>query len=244
MPKSQFEALPVVAKQLFYDGRPMVLEGKPREQCRLCAGDAGVTASASADVGERAIGEVAVGLNDGGDGLNDGLDETQFDATGKHRAPISHSKVIFRSVGGGGSSGGGDCKGGDGGAAKAWVYIGSHNLSATAWGEAGHCRPNNVELGVVLATTSSAMAQEWRQRMPLVSIGPSYAAKADEVDARAKAKGRGKGNAAIKARDMLSAQPFVRGGSFYVGGFGAEQGTTKFQIECRKQLRKRRCADT
>ena len=41
----------------------------------------------------------------------------------------------------------------------------SHNFSKSAWGEGGS-QPNNIELGVVLATTRENMRVQWRERMP------------------------------------------------------------------------------
>ena len=41
----------------------------------------------------------------------------------------------------------------------------SHNFSKSAWGEGGS-QPNNIELGVVLATTRETMRVQWRERMP------------------------------------------------------------------------------
>jgi hypothetical protein len=244
LPKAKYEKLPTAAKELFYDGRPMAFEGKSRAQCRLCAGEEGeegVGAATSASTA--AVSGVA-----GTAGKCDGLDDSQFDtATGTHRPPISHSKIIFRSsIDEDGALYGIDGEEGDGAMAKAWVYIGSHNLSATAWGEATdkECKPNNVELGVVLCTASRATAQEWRERMPLVAadLGLSYAAKAEQVEARAKAQGRGKGNGARKKHDMLAAMPFVRGGTFYMQGFvgNGEQGVRDFRTQCRSHIQKHR----
>jgi hypothetical protein len=45
------------------------------------------------------------------------------------------------------------------------LYVGSHNFSEAAWGLKGGS-PKNVEAGVVLATKSTAVQQEWVSRLP------------------------------------------------------------------------------
>jgi hypothetical protein len=45
------------------------------------------------------------------------------------------------------------------------VYIGSHNLSKSAWGEAGE-QPKNIELGVLLGSCNEKLRQEWVDRLP------------------------------------------------------------------------------
>ena len=54
-------------------------------------------------------------------------------------------------------------------ASPSWnvVYVGSHNFSKSAWGLRGEM-PKNVELGVVLATTSPLVRIEWKSRLPCV----------------------------------------------------------------------------
>uniref|UniRef100_A0A7S1CD19 Uncharacterized protein n=1 Tax=Bicosoecida sp. CB-2014 TaxID=1486930 RepID=A0A7S1CD19_9STRA len=92
-----------------------------------------------------------------------------------------HSKVVMRlTTDGGGGDGGGGAGGGGAGAPgplpageqlAAWVYVGSHNLSAAAWGRLvrGGTREwvSNVEAGVVLTTTSPAVRDVWRTRTPM-----------------------------------------------------------------------------
>jgi hypothetical protein len=63
--------------------------------------------------------------------------------------PISHSKVLIKTGGGG----------------IGVVYVGSHNFSKSAWGLRG-AMPKNVELGVVLASQSTSLTQEWCSRLP------------------------------------------------------------------------------
>jgi len=45
------------------------------------------------------------------------------------------------------------------------LYVGSHNFSKSAWGLRGEM-PKNVELGVVLAITSSCLRNEWKSHLP------------------------------------------------------------------------------
>ncbi len=45
------------------------------------------------------------------------------------------------------------------------LYLGSHNFSKAAWGVAGN-QPTNVEVGVVLVTTSASIDQQWRDCLP------------------------------------------------------------------------------
>jgi hypothetical protein len=63
--------------------------------------------------------------------------------------PISHSKVLIKTGGGG----------------IGVVYVGSHNFSKSAWGLRG-AMPKNVELGVVLASQSTSLTEEWCSRLP------------------------------------------------------------------------------
>jgi hypothetical protein len=61
---------------------------------------------------------------------------------------FSHSKVLIKT---GGNIG--------------VIYVGSHNFSQAAWGlrEKG---ARNIELGVVLATSSTSLCSEWKSRLP------------------------------------------------------------------------------
>jgi hypothetical protein len=68
---------------------------------------------------------------------------------------VSHAKVMIKT---GGSIG--------------VVYVGSHNFSKSAWGLCG-ISPKNVELGVVLASKSATLRQEWRSRLPCLLPAPS-----------------------------------------------------------------------
>ena len=45
------------------------------------------------------------------------------------------------------------------------IYVGSHNFSRAAWGLKG-ATPKNIEVGVVLASTSPDEQQLWRSRLP------------------------------------------------------------------------------
>jgi hypothetical protein len=72
--------------------------------------------------------------------------------------PLSHSKVLIKTGGNVGV-----------------LYVGSHNFSAAAWGLRGKM-PNNIEMGVVLASASSDLRQEWRDRLPCLL--PHESAKA------------------------------------------------------------------
>jgi len=46
-----------------------------------------------------------------------------------------------------------------------FLYVGSHNFSKAAWG-LNSASPKNVEVGVVLATKSAQVRQEWVSRLP------------------------------------------------------------------------------
>jgi hypothetical protein len=111
------------------------------------------------------------------------------------------------------------------------VYVGSHNLSVTAWGgpvaEGKPAKkPNNVELGVVLATRSVAQVAEWRRRAPLrCESAVSYAAAAAN---------------AVGTRDLDMVQPFVRGGMFYKGFANRANGVHEFHEAIRGHLVKHR----
>jgi len=82
--------------------------------------------------------------------------------------PISHAKVTLVTSGAVVSGAGADS------AARrprGILYLGSHNLSAAAWGDSkgdskGGSQPNNVELGVLLATCDEAKVDAWRDRLP------------------------------------------------------------------------------
>lgn len=62
---------------------------------------------------------------------------------------LSHAKVLFAQAAGD----------------LGILYVGSHNFSKTAWGLKG-ASPQNVEVGVVLATQSMTVKQEWISRLP------------------------------------------------------------------------------
>ena len=64
------------------------------------------------------------------------------------------------------------------------VYVGSHNFSKAAWGLRGE-QPKNVELGVVLATTSPALRKEWRSRLPCTLPAASSVSPANYIPASA-----------------------------------------------------------
>lgn len=58
------------------------------------------------------------------------------------------------------------------------IYIGSHNLSKTAWG-IGNVQPNSVELGVVVSTTSKQARDKWKQMLPMLLPSETELATAD-----------------------------------------------------------------
>ena len=82
--------------------------------------------------------------------------------------PISHAKVTLVTSGAVASGARADS------AARrprGMLYLGSHNLSAAAWGDSkggskGGSQPSNVELGVLLATCDEAKVDAWRDRLP------------------------------------------------------------------------------
>ena len=99
----------------------------------------------------------------------------ELDEDRRWRPPLAHAKVIFRGVSADASCEGG---GGGGGASAsaippttttaAWAYVGSHNFSKAAWGQLRR-QPHNIELGVLLSTTSLTRAAMWRERLPYLA---------------------------------------------------------------------------
>jgi hypothetical protein len=63
------------------------------------------------------------------------------------------------------------------------VYVGSHNLSKPAWGEAKE-HPKNIELGVLLASCDEKLRKEWVDRLPCIlpSAAATSATAADRSD--------------------------------------------------------------
>jgi hypothetical protein len=61
---------------------------------------------------------------------------------------FSHSKVLIKT-----------------GCNTGVIYVGSHNFSQAAWGLREKCA-RNIELGVVLATSSISLRSEWTSRLP------------------------------------------------------------------------------
>ena len=87
-----------------------------------------------------------------------------------HAPPISHAKVTLVTSSAGGASGTGlaggtGLTGGTGRWPRGLLYIGSHNLSQSAWGLGGS-QPSNVELGVVLATSDESTVEAWTAMLP------------------------------------------------------------------------------
>jgi hypothetical protein len=115
------------------------------------------------------------------------------------------------------------------------VYVGSHNLSIAAWGgPAGEGNaakgPSNVELGVVLATTCKDRAAEWRRRTPLqCEATQSYADIAEKTT--------------LNALEKKMAEPFIRGGGYYVTFSKRPDGLAEFHESIRAQLRSHRLED-
>ncbi|KAL9184960.1 hypothetical protein ACHAXT_002737 [Thalassiosira profunda] len=62
------------------------------------------------------------------------------------------------------------------------LYVGSHNFSKAAWGVHGN-QPMNVEIGVVLASSSPSVAQQWRESLPCILPGEYDQSPADYVPA-------------------------------------------------------------
>ena len=92
-------------------------------------------------------------------------------------APHCHSKFVFRIV--------------DdplaverSGACVAFLYVGSHNFSKTAWGyrfgkQKEFLRCNSLELGVFLSTKSSSEALKWKSSLPFDLAAHKY--RTDDV---------------------------------------------------------------
>jgi len=64
--------------------------------------------------------------------------------------PVAHAKTIFTQLPG--------CGG-------AVMYVGSHNISKSAWGLRGG-KPKGIELGVILRTSCSRVREAWTKRLP------------------------------------------------------------------------------
>ena len=65
------------------------------------------------------------------------------------------------------------------------IYVGSHNFSQAAWGLKG-AAPKNIEVGVVLASTSWDEQQSWRSRLPYrLPADPSFLLSVTYVPASA-----------------------------------------------------------
>ena len=74
----------------------------------------------------------------------------QFGLPDQNCHAMSHAKVLIETAGDVGI-----------------LYVGSHNFSQAAWGVKGQS-PKNVEVGVVLATKSVRIRQEWVSRLPFL----------------------------------------------------------------------------
>ena len=109
----------------------------------------------------------------------------------------------------------------------------------------------------VLATADDATAHTWRERLPLLIPSPdddgalySHRIEALAAAKAAKAAAKGKGTrekAAAEARvaelERL-AQPFIRGGAFYMGfNSGTAEAAEKWRKHCQMALRKHRSGE-
>jgi len=75
-------------------------------------------------------------------------------SNGQEKNPFSHAKVLYLRPSRSTPS---DC--------RAFLYVGSHNVSKTAWGKGGQM-PKSIELGVLLSTTNKDLQTEWESRLP------------------------------------------------------------------------------
>ena len=72
------------------------------------------------------------------------------DMVEQKRLPAGHAKVLLLEEDG-----------------RTTCYIGSHNLSKSAWGDGSSgSAPHNVELGVVLCSADPSIRRQWRERLP------------------------------------------------------------------------------
>ncbi|CAB9513512.1 expressed unknown protein [Seminavis robusta] len=78
-----------------------------------------------------------------------------FPESGRDFYPVTHGKFMWNDRAGGGV-----------------LYVGSHNLSKAAWG-LRNAQPKNLEIGVVLGTSSAAKKSEWISRLPCRLVAPN-----------------------------------------------------------------------
>ncbi len=89
-------------------------------------------------------------------------------------SPFCHSKFIFRIVDDERMQ-----QAQKEGQCVAYMYVGSHNFSKTAWGfraakKKDVVKCNSFELGVLMATTDPQQAKEWRESLPFRLDAPPY----------------------------------------------------------------------
>jgi hypothetical protein len=91
---------------------------------------------------------------------------------------VTHGKVMYMNM----NTRTGISSGTTGG--RSVLYAGSHNFSKSAWGLRG-AQPKNVEVGVVLVTSSPVVGQQWRDCLPCSLPGGNDLSPVDYVPASA-----------------------------------------------------------